>query len=69
MEREHTGKWAGLRTHMLVALGAAFFVSLFWVTVAGDIAVGIQNHLLTVGTTGLIVGILFGVRYLEKGRL
>jgi putative Mg2+ transporter-C (MgtC) family protein len=26
-EREHTGKQAGLRTHMLVAIGAALFVS------------------------------------------
>ncbi len=26
-EREHTGKEAGLRTHMLVAIGAALFVS------------------------------------------
>ncbi len=35
-EREHSGHWAGLRTHMIVSLGAAVFVMLGEIIADGD---------------------------------
>lgn len=45
-EREYTGKAAGLRTHMLVAIGAALFVSL------GDLFAIDANVQTTLGPEG-----------------
>jgi putative Mg2+ transporter-C (MgtC) family protein len=51
-ERERKGKAAGLRTHMLVALGAAFFVLI-------PQQAGVANSDLTRVIQGVIVGIGF----------
>ena len=51
-EREHLGKAAGLRTHMLVALGAALFI-------LAPIEAGVSAEQLMRVVQGLTVGIGF----------
>jgi putative Mg2+ transporter-C (MgtC) family protein len=53
MERESQGKAAGLRTHMLVALGAALFVLVVTpLGVAGDVSRVIQGVAAGIGFIG-----------------
>ena len=60
-EREHKGKAAGLRTHMLVALGAALFVLI-------PQQAGVSDADLTRVLQGLVVGIGFlGAGTIVKG--
>lgn len=61
-EREHKGKAAGLRTHMLVALGAALFVLI-------PQQAGVSDADLTRVLQGLVAGIGFlGAGAIIKGR-
>ena len=55
LEREMRRRWAGLRTHMLVALGAAIFVGAIRLlpgAVPGDVARAIQGVAAGVGFIG-----------------
>lgn len=62
-ERERTGKQAGLRTHMLVALGAAMF------TLAGLIVTAEPDERSTADTTRVVQGIAAGIGFLGAGQL
>ena len=53
LERQMHGQWAGLRTHMLVAMGAAMFV------MAGQEAAGQSSSELTRVVQGIAAGIGF----------
>lgn len=55
-ERERAGQYAGLRTHMLVALGAALFV-----------VIGAQGHSDVDATTRVIQGIATGIGFIGAG--
>jgi putative Mg2+ transporter-C (MgtC) family protein len=55
-ERQHEGKAAGLRTHMLVALGAALFV-----------LVPVEQHMATADVSRVIQGIAAGIGFLGAG--
>ena len=57
-ERERAGKAAGLRTHMLVALGAALFV-----------AVGQQTGATTGDLSRVVQGIAVGIGFLGAGAI
>jgi putative Mg2+ transporter-C (MgtC) family protein len=57
-EREHAGKAAGVRTHMLVAMGAALFV-----LVAQQIGIGAADN------SRVIQGIIAGVGFLGAGTI
>jgi putative Mg2+ transporter-C (MgtC) family protein len=57
-EREHKGKAAGLRTHMLVALGAAIFVL---VPLQGGMQVGDLSRVLQ--------GVIAGIGFLGAGAI
>jgi putative Mg2+ transporter-C (MgtC) family protein len=57
-ERERSGKAAGLRTHMLVALGAAIFVL---VPLQGGMAVGDLSRVLQ--------GVIAGIGFLGAGAI
>ncbi len=57
-EREHAGKAAGVRTHMLVAMGAALFV-----LVAQQIGIGPADN------SRVIQGIIAGVGFLGAGTI
>ncbi|WBY03615.1 MgtC/SapB family protein [Ramlibacter tataouinensis] len=58
LERELAGKPAGLRTHMLVALGAALFV-----------LIPLQGGMDTDGISRVIQGLLAGVGFLCAGAI
>lgn len=57
-EREHTGKAAGMRTHMIVALGSALFV-LVSVNFGGSLA----------DSSRVIQGIVTGIGFLGAGTI
>ena len=57
-EREHTGKAAGLRTHMLVALGCALFMLL-------PEELGIDEQ----GASRVIGGVVAGIGFLGAGAI
>ena len=57
-EREHAGKAAGLRTHMLVAMGAAMFV-----------LVAQQSGIGAADSSRVIQGIIAGVGFLGAGTI
>jgi len=57
-ERQKTGKSAGLRTHMLVALGAALFV-----------LIAQQIHLLPSDLSRVIQGVVSGIGFLGAGAI
>lgn len=57
-EREHAGKAAGIRTHMLVAMGAALFV-----LVAQQVGIGPADN------SRVIQGIVAGVGFLGAGTI
>ena len=57
-EREHAGKAAGVRTHMLVAMGAALFV-----LVAQQVGIGPADN------SRVIQGIVAGVGFLGAGTI
>lgn len=57
-EREHQGKAAGVRTHMLVALGSAIFVAI-------PLQIGVQAAELT----RIIQGMVTGVGFLGAGTI
>lgn len=59
LEREWTGHWAGLRTHMMVAIGSAIFV------VAGVGAAGEQAE----SVTRVIQGVAAGIGFLGAGTI
>jgi putative Mg2+ transporter-C (MgtC) family protein len=59
-EREAEGKRAGLRTHMLVALGAALFVVVpVEAGVRADLSSGVQSEHITRVIQGIVAGIGF----------
>lgn len=58
LQREHSGKSAGLRTHMLVALGAAVFV-----LAALDVAVSAND------VTRIVQGIASGIGFIGAGAI
>jgi len=58
LEREHAGKAAGLRTHMLVALGGALFV-----------LVPLQAGMETQDLSRVIQGVVAGVGFLCAGTI
>ncbi len=60
LERQTAGKAAGLRTHMLVSLGSAFFIVIPLVT-------GIESHSDVVSR--VIQGIATGVGFLGAGEI
>jgi putative Mg2+ transporter-C (MgtC) family protein len=55
-ERERAGQWAGLRTHMLVALGAALFV-----IVPSQVGLGLSD------VSRVIQGIATGIGFIGAG--
>ena len=57
-QREHVGKAAGLRTHMLVALGAAFFVMIPY-----------QAGMPLADLSRVLQGIIAGVGFLGAGTI
>lgn len=57
-EREHAGKAAGVRTHMLVAMGAALFV-----------VVAQQAGISAADTSRVVQGIVAGVGFLGAGTI
>ena len=57
-EREHEGKAAGIRTHMLVAMGAALFV-----------LVPQQGGMLVADLSRVIQGIVTGIGFLGAGAI
>lgn len=57
-EREHKGKAAGLRTHMLVALGAAIFV-----------LVPLQNGMQVGDLSRVLQGVIAGIGFLGAGAI
>lgn len=57
-EREHQGKDAGLRTHMLVSLGAAIFV-----------LVPLQSGMPAAEVSRVIQGIIAGIGFLGAGAI
>jgi putative Mg2+ transporter-C (MgtC) family protein len=59
LERELSGHWAGLRTHMMVALGSAVFVLAGQVLVPNDVA----------ADTRVIQGIASGIGFLGAGTI
>jgi putative Mg2+ transporter-C (MgtC) family protein len=59
LEREINGHWAGLRTHMMVALGAAVFV-----VAGGEIAAGGADPIARV-----IQGVAAGIGFLGAGTI
>jgi putative Mg2+ transporter-C (MgtC) family protein len=60
LEREWKGHWAGLRTHMMVAIGCAVFV------IAGIGVTGDQHH---EAVTRVIQGIASGIGFLGAGTI
>jgi len=58
-DREVSGQWAGLRTHMVVAIGAALFVML-----GAHLAEGDPN-----ATTRVVSGVATGVGFLGAGTI
>ena len=61
VERQMHGRWAGLRTHMMVAMGAAVFV------MAGQLAAGTEDAQRDV--TRIVQGIAAGVGFLGAGTI
>ncbi|HEX5471579.1 MAG TPA: MgtC/SapB family protein [Lacipirellulaceae bacterium] len=59
LEREWKGHWAGLRTHMMVALGAALFLLVGTIAVKGE----------TAPMARIIQGIAEGVGFLGAGAI
>lgn len=59
LEREWHGHWAGLRTHMMVAMGCAIFV------IAGTSIAGQQRE----AVTRVIQGIAAGIGFLGAGTI
>ena len=57
-EREHAGKAAGVRTHMLVAMGSALFV-----LVSQQVGIGVAD------SSRVIQGIIAGVGFLGAGTI
>jgi len=69
-EREYRGKAAGLRTYMLVSLGAALFTILSSMAHAGDVVIGLYDP--TRIAAQVVVGIGFigaGLIIFKKDRL
>ena len=58
IEREHKGKAAGVRTHMLVAMGAALFVM-----------VSQQAGMLTADVSRVVQGVIAGIGFLGAGAI
>ena len=59
VERQVHGRWAGLRTHMMVSMGAAVFV------MAGQLAAQDSQH----DVTRIVQGIAAGVGFLGAGTI
>jgi len=59
LEREWTGHWAGLRTHMMVSIGAAIFV------IAGQVVAQGEPH----DVTRVIQGVATGIGFLGAGTI
>lgn len=59
LEREMSGQWAGFRTHILVALGAATFV-LVGVSISGEQSEGLSR---------VIQGVAAGIGFLGAGSI
>ena len=57
-QREHTGKAAGLRTHMLVSLGAALFM-----------LVGVQAKMASADISRIMQGVVTGLGFLGAGTI
>jgi putative Mg2+ transporter-C (MgtC) family protein len=60
IERQIHGRWAGLRTHMTVAMGAATFAVL---------ALSVAGENSTADTTRVIQGIAAGIGFLGAGTI
>jgi putative Mg2+ transporter-C (MgtC) family protein len=58
VNRERTGKAAGLRTHMLVAIGAAVFV-----------LAGVESGVQTAGLASVIQGVAAGIGFIGAGAI
>jgi putative Mg2+ transporter-C (MgtC) family protein len=58
-EREHSGQWAGLRTHMVVSLGAAIFVLLGYIIANDDPNAGAR----------VVQGVAAGIGFLGAGTI
>jgi putative Mg2+ transporter-C (MgtC) family protein len=56
IERERAGQWAGLRTHMLVALGSALMV-----VIPSEVGLGLED------VTRVIQGIATGIGFIGAG--
>ncbi len=67
-EREAAGKWAGLRTHMLVCLAALLFVRLGQVLIA-DSAARFPGSYLRTDPTRLIEAIAVGISFIGAGTI
>lgn len=58
IEREHSGKAAGVRTHMLVAMGSALFIM-----------VSLQSGMLTADVSRVVQGVIAGIGFLGAGAI
>lgn len=67
-ERESAGKWAGLRTHMLVCLAACLFVRLGLLLI-DDSARSMPASSLRADPTRIIEAIVTGVAFLGAGTI
>jgi len=72
-EREHTGKQAGLRTHMLVAVGAALFVSFNDLFVIESLPLAppgaVGNFRVQIQPLSIVEAIVTGVSFLGAGTI
>jgi putative Mg2+ transporter-C (MgtC) family protein len=67
-EREAAGKWAGLRTYMLVCLAATLFVRL-GLTLIGDAAARFPSGALRADPTRTIEALAVGISFIGAGTI
>jgi putative Mg2+ transporter-C (MgtC) family protein len=70
-ERENAGKWAGLRTHMLVALASLIFISLGQMLIADTLKVSHQadRSIVQADPSRMIEAIVAGIAFLGAGTI
>jgi putative Mg2+ transporter-C (MgtC) family protein len=65
-EREAAGKWAGLRTHMLVCLATTLFVAVGQLLMK-DTAAAVNREMIRTDPTRIIEAIATGIAFLGAG--
>lgn len=67
-ERETAGKWAGLRTHMLVCLGAMLFVNIGQLLIFHNQQL-LSSEILNIDPVRMVEAIVTGVAFLGAGTI